>query len=223
MRKAIVFTVAAALVAAACGGGAVPTKAPSPTAAVTATPASTTAITPSGTGPGSPTASGEGLHLVLAGKDLCALLTVDDFTAAGVNGAATVSENNTNNEFYCVYAGRSSANGRDRDGRICLRRRVRPGRGLRQPAPSRRRARRDGAGRQRTGSRGRDRCFRSDRGSPRLPSGRATSVTASASRRPVTGKRSWLPSPTLSCPRFRRWLRPRHSRRRTRRGLSWTR
>lgn len=111
MRKAIVFTVAAALVAAACGGGAVPTKAPSPTAAVTATPASTTAITPSGTGPGSPTASGEGLHLVLAGKDLCALLTVDDFTAAGVNGAATVSENNTNNEFYCVYAGRSSGTG----------------------------------------------------------------------------------------------------------------
>ncbi len=38
-------------------------------------------------------------------------LTVDDFTAAGVNGAATVSENNTNNEFYCVYAGRSSGTG----------------------------------------------------------------------------------------------------------------
>jgi hypothetical protein len=111
MRRAFVLTGVAALLVTACGSGSTPTKAPSPTAAATPTSASTAAATTPGTAAGSPAASGEGLHIVLAGKDLCAYLTVDDFTAAGVNGATTVSENNTNNEFYCVYAGRSSGTG----------------------------------------------------------------------------------------------------------------
>jgi uncharacterized protein DUF3558 len=56
-------------------------------------------------------AAAGGLHIALAGKDLCNYLTPDDFTAAGVGGATKPSENNTAEEFYCVYQGRSSATG----------------------------------------------------------------------------------------------------------------
>jgi len=116
-RVAVVFG-GLALVLSGCSAGA---------AAPTASPASTSVSTPSATSPAGATASGGatatgsassagnatagGLHIVLAGKDLCDYLKPDDFRAAGVNGAKKVSENNTDEEFYCVYAGDSSATG----------------------------------------------------------------------------------------------------------------
>ena len=154
----------------------------------------------------SPTASGEDLHIVLAGKDLCAYLKVDDFTAAGVNGAATVSENNTNNEFYCVYvpAGRRERAGSRWTHLFTMTRPTRTR--VTTACFHRRRARRDGEDRQCAGSRGWDRCFRRTEVRPDCCPVRQPQLRHRHPSQPVTGKRSWLPSPTLSCPGFKRWF-----------------
>jgi len=102
---------AVALIVAACSGGATATTKPAAGTAATPSTAATTSATAGATASGSPAAGGTGLHIVLAGKDMCAYLTVDDFTAAGVSGAATATENNTDKEFYCVYKGLSGATG----------------------------------------------------------------------------------------------------------------
>jgi hypothetical protein len=75
---------------------------------------------PAGSGQPTPTTSGTAsqslppasgpLHLT-AGPDLCALLTAADFTAIGVAGAGPVNKNAYDNEFYCTFAGKSSATG----------------------------------------------------------------------------------------------------------------
>lgn len=112
-----------ALALTGCGAGATATAAPASNAANTAGPTSPASATSPASPPSaasqSPTASesaagsasASGLHIALAGKDLCKYLTPDDFRAAGVSGATKPSENNTAEEFYCVYNGNSSATG----------------------------------------------------------------------------------------------------------------
>ena len=45
------------------------------------------------------------------GPDYCYLLTPADFTAAGVPNVGQLSTNEYDNNFYCVYAGKSAATG----------------------------------------------------------------------------------------------------------------
>ena len=114
-RSAAVLVCVVALVLAGCGGGATTTPTPGSSTAPTPTPASSSV--------GTPSATAAGLHVVLNGSDLCDYLTAADFSAAGVSGAGPVSENNTDTEFYCVYAGNSSATGGIEPGRLRLRQR----------------------------------------------------------------------------------------------------
>jgi hypothetical protein len=105
-----------AILVAACSGSSTPapagTAAPS-TAARATTPGSVAspAATPAGTGGPSGTFV-VGPFRLTPGPDLCSLLKPDDFTAAGVTGAGTPTRNNPDpNDFFCVYAGKSSATG----------------------------------------------------------------------------------------------------------------
>lgn len=106
-----------AIIVAACSGSSTPgpagTAAPPPTAHP-ASPVGGSA--PPAATPGSSGAPAGtfvvGTFRLTPGPDLCSLLKADDFTAAGVAGAGTPSKNNPDpSDFYCVYAGKSSATG----------------------------------------------------------------------------------------------------------------
>jgi hypothetical protein len=117
MSRLAVLIGGLALVLGGCGTGAKTTPATASNVISTAgatLPASATspvATTAAGSQPPAGTATSSGLHVALAGKDLCDYLTPADFRAAGVTGASKPSENNTAEEFYCVYDGDSSATG----------------------------------------------------------------------------------------------------------------
>jgi hypothetical protein len=91
MRVAVVV---AALVAASCGGSGA-------TGAPTGTP-----VAPGTAAAQPPTASGSG-----SGALDCTLLSAADFSAAGLAGAGSPSDNPDGTSHYCVYAGASGATG----------------------------------------------------------------------------------------------------------------
>jgi hypothetical protein len=107
---------ALALVLAGCAAGAprgtqspagtVPTSAPASQAVTT--PAATT--TPASTASSAPQTPASALKMP-TGQDLCYLLTAADFTAAGVPGAGTLSTNEYDTDYFCVWAGKSVATG----------------------------------------------------------------------------------------------------------------
>jgi len=98
--------VVAVIAAAGCAGGATPLPNSATPVANNTTPV-----------PGSQAASGGGGDLptgapVAAGGDLCSVLGPGDFAAAGIPGAgAPTKNNNTPNDAYCVYQGKSSGTG----------------------------------------------------------------------------------------------------------------
>ena len=105
------WAAALALVLAGClsgcnavpgGGSPAPTSPGATGSAATPTPV------------GSPVASlppaGGPLNLT-PGPDLCTILTAADFTAVGVAGAGPVKKNAYDNQFFCTFAGASSATG----------------------------------------------------------------------------------------------------------------